>query len=49
MARWKEAPRVTVVEGSPIPDDKLEALKQLITKVALRKLKEMQPPVKEAA
>jgi len=41
MARWKEPPRITVVE-TPMPPEKLEGLKQLIKKIALRKIKEME-------
>jgi hypothetical protein len=49
--RWKEPLKVKVVEGRPIPAEKLLALKALIRKVALRILKEAEEAaaMKEAA
>jgi len=49
--KWKEPLKVTVAEDSPIPVEKLVALKALIREVALRKLKEAQEArtMKEAA
>ncbi len=50
MARWKEALKIEVNERSPMPPEKLEGLKQLIKKVAMRKLKEMEETaLREAA
>jgi len=42
MARWKEPPNIIVTETTPIPPEKLEGLKRLIKKTALRKIKEME-------
>ncbi len=42
MARWKEPLKIEVNEVSPMPPEKLKGLKQLIKKIAMRKLKEME-------
>jgi len=49
--KWKEPLKVRVVEGSPMPVEKLAALKTLIKEVALRKLEEVEEAttIKEAA
>jgi len=42
MARWIEPPNIIVMETTPMPPEKLEGLKRLIKKIALRKIREMQ-------
>jgi len=41
--KWKKPPKITVVEvDEPLPRESLERLKHLVTKAALRKLKELE-------
>lgn len=42
MARRKEPWKVTIIKGPEIPEYKLQALKKLIKKIALRKIKELE-------